>query len=333
MRVFRPTVLLSLLMGAGLLLVVPQILRSNDSPSAERCRGLGSQAATERCLVDVLLSSGSLTAAARVLDDVLEKDKMLQLACHEATHEVGTRLRASSLDVGSFLQDASVGVCEWGLVHGALTGVVEEERASSGRVDALLEVCVGLPVLGAQQACGDSIGHAFWEIEESFAPAVQRCMRAKSPVGDACVSGVFMQLYRPVAPSSVQNGVSGLAWVPSVSREEVRLLCDSLTDERAATACAAAAHYAFAPDLQNARDLVLAASDPLAAAETVFFPVFNDALLFCTGFDAADRCSMEVVRYALQMLRYLPSAEDMVCGRIQAGVVLTHCRNAAAAIL
>jgi hypothetical protein len=58
-------------------------------------------------------------------------------------------------------------------------------------------------------------------------------------------------------------------------------------------------------------------------------------LLFCAGFAAADRCSMEVVRYALQMLRYLPSAEveALVCGRIQTSAVLTHCGNAAAAVL
>jgi hypothetical protein len=331
-RTLRPAVMLLLLTGAGLLLVLPQALRSGDSPSAERCRGLGSQVATERCLVDVMLASGSLTVAAQVLDDVLEKDETLQLACHEATHEVGARLRVSSPDVGAFLQDPAAGVCEWGLVHGVLAGVAED-ITEPGRADALLDVCVGLPDLGAQQACGDSVGHVLWEIEGSFSPAVLRCMRVGSPAGDACVSGVFMQLYRPVAPSSAE--ALGSAWVPPVSREEVRALCAALPDERAATACAAAAHYAFAPDLGNARDLVLAAPDPLAAAETVFLPVLDDALMFCAGFDAADRCSMEVVRYALQMLRYLPSAEveALVCGRIQASAVLTHCQNAAAVVL
>jgi hypothetical protein len=44
---------------------------------------------------------------------------------------------------------------------------------------------------------------------------------------------------------------------------------------------------------------------------------------------------MEVARYALQMLRYLPATEveALVCGRMQAGIVRQHCQNAAAAVL
>lgn len=333
MRFVRPVAALVLILAAGLLVFVPQILRSNTTPNAETCRGLGSQEATERCLVDTMLATDSLIAAARTLNGVLDKDELLQLACHEATHEVGKRLHSESLDVGALLQDPSAGVCEWGLVHGALAAEVEE-RSESDRVDALLDVCAGLPDSGRQQACGDSIGHALWEIEGAFAPAVTRCMRIASPAGDACVSGVFMQLYRPVAPSS-QASESTTAWVPPVSRGEVAKLCASLPDDRASSACAAAAHYAFAPDLQNARDQVLATTDPLGAAETVFLPVLDDALTFCAGFAAADRCSMEVTRYALQMLRYLPSTEveSLVCGRVQTSTVRKHCQNAAAAVL
>jgi hypothetical protein len=333
MRLFRPAATLVLLSAAGLLLVVPQMLRSNTTPNAEMCRGLGSQEATERCLVDTMLATDSLTAAAQTLDGVLDKDELLQLACHEATHEVGKRLHSESLEISTFLRDPSAGVCEWGLVHGVLAAAVEE-RSEPDRVDTLLDVCAGLPDSGTQQACGDSVGHALWEIEEAFAPAVMRCMQTVSPAGDACVSGVFMQLYRPVAPSS-QASESASIWAPPISREEVAELCASLPDDRSSSACAAAAHYAFAPDLQNARDRVLATTDPLAAAETVFLPVLDDALTFCAGFSAADRCSMEVTRYALQMLRYLPSTEveALVCGRVQTKDVLTHCQNAAAAIL
>lgn len=333
MRRLRPAVFL-LLGAAGLLVVLPRVLGSTDAPSAEACRGLGSQEAIERCLVDAMLDSGSLGSAARVLGDVLEKDERLQLACHEATHEVGERLYTPSLDVGSFLRDPSVGVCEWGLVHGVLAGVTGT-RSAPERVDALLDVCVELPDVGARQACGDSVGHALWELEGSFPQAVARCMRVESPTGDACVSGVFMQLYRPVAPTS--GGSSGDVWVPPVSREGVRALCGGLLDDRALTACAAAAHYAFAPELQSARDQVLAAGGELAAAERVFRPVLDEALEFCSGFAAPgdERCTMETVRYALQMLRYLPSAEveALVCERLDEGAVLAHCRNAAAAVL
>lgn len=333
MRFLRPIAALVLLTAAGLLLVAPKMLRSNNIPSAETCRGLGSQEATERCLIDVMLATDSLTVAAQTISTVLDKDELLLLACHEATHEVGKRLYGESLDVGLFIQDPSAGVCEWGLVHGVLAAVVEG-RAASDRVTTLLDVCAGLPDSGKQQACGDSVGHALWEIERDFVPAVSRCMQTVSPAGDACVSGVFMQLYRPVAPSS-QTSKSASTWVPPISREEVRKLCAALPDARSSSACAAAAHYAFAPDLQKARDQVLSTTEPLAAAETVFLPVLDEALMFCSGFAAADRCAMEVTRYALQMLRYLPSAEvqALVCGRMQAGIVRQHCQNAAAAVL
>lgn len=330
MRWLRPAVFL-LLGVTGLLAVLPRVLGSTDAPNAEACRELGSQEAVERCLVAAMLDSGSLGSAARVLGDALEKDERLQLACHEATHEVGQRLYASSFDFAGFLRLPESGVCEWGLVHGTLAAVA---AADPGRVDGFLDVCVALSDRGAGQACGDSVGHALWEIDRSFPSAVARCMRATSPVGDACVSGVFMQFYRPVAPTS---GEDAGEWSPPLSRREVRGLCAALEDERASVACAAAAHYAFAPDLQQARDRVLAATDPRAAADSVFVPVLDEAASFCAGFpgDAGDRCAMEVSRYALQMLRYLEAGavESLVCGRFAAPGVRSYCRSAADSIL
>lgn len=338
MRSFRPAALLAVLGALGMCAAFVSVLRGSAGPGIDSCRGLASRVATERCLVEAMLGEGSPVGAARLLDSVLADDEMLLLACHEATHEVGERLldgtASGVLVVSTFLVDSAAPVCEWGLVHGLLAAVTAA-GVEPDAVEGLLDVCVGLPDPGARQACGDSVGHALWEVEGSFPAAVQRCLTAPSPTGDACVAGVFMQLYRPVAPS----GASGdqAAWSAPLSRPEVRALCASLPAGRAGVACAAAAHYAFAPELTTARDRVLASGDPVASAARVFVPVLEEALGFCSEFPAGSdaACAKEVVRYALQMLRYLPSTdtEDLVCGRAPAGEVLDHCRKAAAALL
>jgi len=327
----RRLVLVLLPAALVLLLVLLRVFATADAPGAQRCRELGSQAATERCLVEAMLDAGSLTAASGELEGALAADTSLRLACHEAAHEVGERFYDASVDVAAFLGSPSAGVCEWGLVHGLLAGLLADSP-SPERVDALLAVCTETGDRGFQQACGDSVGHAIWESEGSFAASVERCLRAGSPIGETCVSGVFMQLYRPVAPSADDGGV----WSPPLTRDEVRALCDELPSSRAREACATAAYYAFAPDLGAARDVVLAADEPLAAAVSGFVPVLDAALGFCAGFqDGAEGCAKEVVRYALQMLRYLPAdeVEALVCGRDLVAPVSAHCRNAAVALL
>lgn len=330
MRSFRRGVLLASLVVAGLLLATVFAF-TGPRPSVDACRGLSSQSALERCLADAMVAAGSPPEAARALGEALDTDET-QLACHEASHEAGTRLYQDVETVSAFLTDPVSGVCEWGMVHGLLSAMVADAPSRTA-LEGLLEVCGELPDRGVQQACGDSVGHAVWEVEQAFSDGVDLCMAAPSPVGDACVSGVFMQLYRPVAPSSA--GDTG--WSPPLSRGEVLKLCRDLGTSRAEEACGAAAHYAFAPDLQTARDEVLAAPDRQSAAGEVFVPVLEDGLEFCEGFAStgAERCAMELSRYALQMLRYLPSAsvKELVCGRVPAGTVLSHCRNAAAVIL
>ena len=330
MRSFRRGVLITGLGVAGLLLAAVFAF-IGPRPGVAACMGLSSQSALERCLADAMVAAGSPSEAAITLGEVLDDDEV-QLACHEASHEAGTRLYRDTDGVSAFLTDPVAGVCEWGLEHGLLSAMVAG-TPSRVELEGLLEVCGGAADRGVQQACGDSVGHAVWEVERAFPDGVGLCMAAPSPVGDACVSGVFMQLYRPVAPSSAGDAV----WSPPLSRGEVLDLCRDLGAPRAEEACAAAAHYAFAPDLQAARDEVLDASDRTAAAGEIFVPILEDGLEFCTGFagPGAERCAMELSRYALQMLRYLPSdpVEALVCGRVPAGTVLSHCRNAAAVIL
>lgn len=339
MRSFRPAALLAVIGALSMCVVFVLVLRGGAAPGMDSCRGLASQVATERCLVEAMLGEGSPVGAARLLDSVLAEDEMLLLACHEATHEAGERLLTTATEsrvrvVSSFLADPAASVCEWGLVHGLLAAVTAD-GVEPAVVEGLLGVCVDLPDPGARQACGDSVGHALWEVEGSFPVAVQRCLTVPSPTGDACVSGVFMQLYRPVAPSAAAGDPA--EWSPPLSHAEVRALCAALATDRAAGACAAAAYYAFAPELMEARDRVLASGDPVVSAAEVFVPVLEEALVFCSEFPAGSdaACAKEVVRYSLQMLRYLPApaAEELVCGRALAGQVLDHCRKAAAALL
>lgn len=332
----RRAVVVAVLFGGVGVLTLPMLaFWRAPAPRAESCSALSTDAATQECLINTLTSSGDPAQAATELASAITADRGLNLTCHEAAHAAGSLLYGSVDNLRKFLATPDAQVCDWGLVHGLLAGLVATDPDASV-IDSLLDVCVALPVDASQRACGDSVGHALWETESAFAPAVDRCIRVAAPVGDACVSGVFMQFYKPVAPTTASPTDSISRWAPPVSQQEVYALCADLGLERAQSACAAAAYYTYAPDLGDARDVALGNADPFAVAQERFVPLLDAGLVFCAGFDiSADLCAKELVRYALQMLRSIPSGdvESLVCSRSMSLDVRNHCHKAARVLL
>lgn len=322
--------LLALLGVAVLAVVSVWLLRSPDRADLVDCAGLVGNEAKETCLVALMTREGSPAGAAGALSAAMVDEQTL-LSCHEAAHTAGLDLYENAAQVASFLTDPSAGVCDWGLVHGLLGSLVLDDAARD-EVPQLLVVCAEVPDTGAQQACGDSVGHAFFEIDRDFLSGARRCLTVTDAVAYSCVSGVFMQMYRPVAPSSEP----GSNWSPPLEQGEVHALCAAAGVDLQEF-CAGAAYYTTAPAMQDARDRVLATSDRTSEMVETFVPVYRSALEFCGGFPAPGdrRCAGEVVRYALQMMRYLPAAavEEAICRDPAAAPSLKLCRQAAAALL
>ncbi len=283
------------------------------------CPGLVDARLRERCLRDALGELSSVSgpvAAAAALGELLAAQPAasdLRRLCHTAAHDAGRGVRADVVTLRGFLAAPSAGVCEWGLAHGLLTAWLDTAPLRAD-VTGLLEVCAGLGSPDGRLGCADSVGHVIWEREQEFSTAVDGCFASTQvmiEVSEACVSGVFMQFYRPVAPS----GSTG-TWSAPVSDEEIIGLCAGLAPVRQ-PACAEATHYAFSDELRTVRDRVL--DGDLEASEG--FPALLTRVVgFCSGFsnEGSLRCVDASARYFLQALQGIPSADPVawVCDHV-----------------
>lgn len=199
--------------------------------------------------------------------------------------------------LGKFLQEPSSLACESGLLHGLLSGML---HASPERADVtyLLQLCTTLVEGGRIRACGDSIGHVIWEIEQSFQAASDWCLEVTSPAGDACVEGVFMQLYKPVAPVPKAREAQLVREGVALSQTEIVNLCNGLEGERASVACAVAAYYSSIQDFDSVQVL-----DMRSDAGTTFRGMFAESLDFCARFTrGSTECMERITGHALSRL-------------------------------
>jgi hypothetical protein len=317
---FLPLVLL-----AGCVLFAGSVFmlhRFGPGPSRlAECPGLVDARLRERCLRDALGELAAVSgpgAAAAALGELLAAEPAssdLRRLCHTATHDAGRGVRADVVMLRRFLAAPSAGVCEWGLAHGLLTAWLDTDPP---RVDVtgLLEVCTDLGSPDGRLGCADSVGHVIWEREQEFSTAVDGCFAATHgthavAVSEACVSGVFMQFYRPVAPSSAPG-----TWSAPVSDEEIVGLCAGLAPVRE-PACAEASHYAFSDELRAVRDQVV---DGEIEASEGFPALLTRVVEFCSGFstDGSVRCVDASARYFLQALQGIPAADPaaLVCEHV-----------------
>lgn len=295
-----------------------------DTPSGagarqlSTCSRISDGAMREDCLrvsLAAIVTTDGPGVAASTLRTLLETEPPssdLHRLCHTAAHAAGSEHPVDRAALETFLLSADAGVCEWGITHGLLAALVAAGPSGSD-LASLLETCAALDAEPERLGCGDSVGHAIWELEGEFLPAVDRCFAANASsvpasataVSEACLSGVFMQFYRPVAPSSKDG-----EWYAPISDSDAIALCLALPPGRE-PACAEAAHYVFSDELKRLRT---DAVDGTVDAEEGFPVLFEQALLFCGQFSEAGsrRCSDASARYFLQALRGLPGVDPRV---------------------
>ena len=317
----------------------PEAQQLSDCP---RVTDTGLRETCLRSALTQLVATAGPAATAASLGDFLAQEPAssdLRRLCHVAAHDAGQSRRTNQAQLTAFLASRDAGVCEWGLAHGLLSALLTTDPAPTD-LTALLTTCSTLREIATRLGCADSVGHMVWELEGEFGRAVDQCFSVSAPatsttatsttatsttatsstaaataaspdgasapahsVSEACLGGVFMQFYRPVAPSSERG-----QWSAPIDDAGIVDLCRSLPPARE-PACAEAAHYAFSDELRRLRDAVLA--DGAAASE--FPSLLTDALEFCGRFSGpgAARCTDASARYFLQATQGLPDLDPV----------------------
>ena len=289
--------------------------RLADAPSMEDCVTIETFKGREECLSRALgeeAKANGPTAASVRLDAFLHAHPTMRETCHQPAHVVG---KVSSMptreEMESYLVSPQLRSCDWGVLHGILFRYTHDRPLSD--LEGLLAICALLDDQEGRSGCADSMGHVFWEASRDFTTASRAC-RSSAGVLNDCVSGVFMQLYSPVAPSGTGEQIGA-----SLSLVEVKDLCATL-ERDLLIACARAAHYAYSQILGPVRYQMSRAADPGTVFQTAFLPALSDGMRFCAGFAAfgATECSQELSRLSLQLLLGFRAPEmlDAVCSAV-----------------
>lgn len=123
----------------------------------------------------------------------------LSLACHDVGHIVGELASRSSASL-AILVSACGRSCEFGCVHGVITGRIRAKPSLLDQVSVLCEEKSGQNLTQIQQiACHHGLGHVFAEIEGyRVDDSLARCTKLLgSDAKRDCASGVFMEIFRP----------------------------------------------------------------------------------------------------------------------------------------
>lgn len=123
----------------------------------------------------------------------------LSLGCHDVGHVIGEVVSRTDISLG-ILVNACGRSCEFGCVHGVITGRVRAKPSLLDQVNELCAARAGQTLTHIQQiACHHGVGHVFAELSGyRVGDALNRCTRllAKDARSD-CASGVFMEIFRP----------------------------------------------------------------------------------------------------------------------------------------
>jgi hypothetical protein len=187
--------------------------------------------------------------------------------------------------------------------------------------------------------CSDSVGHVLFEIGGSFPDAAAICRMLERYLSDAqvsdqalaaCVGGVFMQFYEPVAPS---------ARTPVVSEFDPLELCNSLPEDLFLS-CAQAVHYAAGSALRDlSRDTSLGDLSPPELLEIYKRRVptaLSEGVAMCSTLgEGASLCERELGRYGVQALRGFPqeTAHSLICDALSRDSSRAYCLQTARNIL
>jgi hypothetical protein len=290
-------------------------IRFTDAPQLEDCVTIETFKGREECLSTALSGvakdNGPRAASVR-LDEFLLAYPSMRETCHQPAHVVGKVSKMPTQEEMEFyLASPQLRSCDWGVLHGILFRYAQDLPLSG--LEDLLAVCAELDDQAGRSGCADSMGHVFWEASHNFVSASRACRLVTGVLND-CVSGVFMQLYSPVAPSGTGEQIGA-----SLSLAEVKDLCAAV-DYDLMTACARAAHYAYSQILGPIRYQMSRSADPGAVLRTDFLPALGDGMRFCAGFAAfgATECSQELSRLSLQLLLGFRAPEmlDEVCSTV-----------------
>jgi hypothetical protein len=290
------------------------------------CVSVETFAGRESCLREALLAAtkelGPL-AAAEELDSLLTAHPQMRETCHQPAHVVGEVSNLPNREMMTdYLTARQLHTCDWGVLHGILFRYAQEHDVNN--IAGLLDVCTQLRDGADRAGCADSIGHVLWEKAASFPAAANACAEVPELL-DSCVSGVFMQLYSPVAPSGLGQAIGA-----SMTLTEVVKLCD-IDTATLATACARAAHYAYSQILGPIRYRMSKSPDPATEFRESFRPAFTDGVRFCAKFGQAGAvaCTQELSRYSLQLLLTFQDAGMLndVCAAIPEEVA-SYCNDA-----
>lgn len=289
----------TLLLVAGVAALGGWVALRERAPSPEDCTEVPTFAGREKCLRGILVTTtrdSGPVAAARQLDGILREYPSLTDVCHQPSHAVATNSTTpGEEEMIDYLDSEELRVCDWGIIHGLL-----DRYADAGTLEdvvVLLGHCATLDDPGDRSGCGDSVGHALYETVGEFSGAAEACT-LHPKVLDACVSGVFMQFFSPVAPSDKGDQLGSAVPVDSLPE-----LCRSVGGD-VRTSCQRATYYAYSQILGPVRYRMSKSDRPGNVFFDEFLPVYRQGVAFCEshGGPGGAGCTEDLNRMTLQLL-------------------------------
>lgn len=307
----RRSVTKALLLVAAVSALGGWVALRERTPTPEDCTEVPTFAGREKCLRDILVATtrdSGPAGAARRLDDILREHPSLTDVCHQPSHAVAANSTTPvQEEMIGHLESEELRVCDWGIIHGLLDRYADAGTLKD--VVALLGHCETLEDPGARSGCGDSVGHALYETVGEFSRAAEACT-LHPKVLDACVSGVFMQFFSPVAPSDKGDQLGSAVPVDTLPE-----LCRSVVGD-VRTSCQRATYYAYSQILGPIRYRMSKSDRPGKVFVDEFLPGYLQGMAFCEshGGPGGAGCAEDLSRMTLQLL--LPFDDPDLLGAV-----------------
>ena len=204
------------------------------------------------CLTKVMekaYSTGKTTDFALSLQSAVDADQALYDVCHPAAHAAGLNaLRNLKDPVAALEAVAGSTVCDWGMGHGVLDSLSEQNPSTQTFVDVTAWCDKRVDDQRLYGLCTDGLGHLAWGATKNFDESILLCELVGSPEGrKACGGGILMQVFAPAAHS---------ASIPlNQASERLPTLCadwaSKVEAEGAARGCYAGAAYLYSLNLKD----------------------------------------------------------------------------------
>jgi hypothetical protein len=223
---------------------VPEVSVRNGSTYAN--------AGVVNCLTEVMeqaYNSGKTADFALSLQAAVDADQALYDVCHPAAHTAGLNaLRNLNDPVAALDAVAGSTVCDWGMGHGVMDSLSEQNPSKQTFVDVTAWCDERVADQRLYGLCTDGLGHLAWGATKSFDESIKLCELVGTSEGrKACGGGILMQVFAPAAHSASIPLEEAPKRLPALCAD----WASKVEAEGAARGCYAGAAYLYSLDLKD----------------------------------------------------------------------------------